>query len=228
MWRLILKDIDQHKKAVSLFFLVGLVMPAVFSLIIGQTEDGSGYLGVVFGYVMMGAPAMFSFLLIGQEKLKGTFKLLSILPIAGKKLILAKSLGVALLCLSLANLACVVSPLIIRLTMGYECLASPEIIFWANLLTLFFVSVDVAVFTLFESKIASQIAYLLFAFMGFTVIAANKYFETSTDPQEILLQLKTIGFQYWGWTIVISVSCAIVMFAGRLFEMKEWAELEEN
>jgi ABC-type transport system involved in multi-copper enzyme maturation permease subunit len=91
-----MKDFEQHAKNLLIFLLSALALPLMFGLIVDES-DGSGYHGVVFGYIVLGAPAIFAFWFIGQEKMKGTMKLLSILPISGREIILTKSLGSALL-----------------------------------------------------------------------------------------------------------------------------------
>ncbi|MCI0336222.1 MAG: hypothetical protein L0226_01480 [Acidobacteria bacterium] len=228
MWGIILKDIEQHAKAISIFLLTALILPSAFSIIMSQKADGSGYLGVVFGYVVVSAPALFVFGLIGQEKLKGTFKLLSILPISGRRVIWAKSLAAAILCIAVVNLVAVVTPMIIYAVIGYKWFSSSQLILWINLLTLFFVSVDVTIFTLLENKIASQAIYLTYFFVVFATLIAKKYLPILADPQLLIQRLSAIGFQYWGWMLVILLSYALVDISGRIFEMREWAELEEE
>jgi len=228
MWRLILKDIEQHAKAILLFLLSALFFPAAYNLSLARTEDASAYLGVVFGFIVLGAPGLFAFLFIGQEKLKGTFKLLSILPIARRDLIFAKALASILMCLILVNITAAIYPVIIRAILGYDWVPNIRIILWLNLLVLFFTSANIAIFTLLESKIATQIMYFLYVFSGLSVILASRYVHAASDPETLMQSLNVIGFQYWGWVVIILASYVLVRFSGRLFEMKEWVELEEN
>jgi hypothetical protein len=228
MWQLILKDIEQHAKTILVFFLSALILPVGFSLFFSQTQSNAGYLGVVFGYIMLGAPALFAFWFIGQEKMKGTFKLLSILPIPGRKLILIKSLASAILCLAVINLVAVVIPAIFHVFIGINWLPSPGIIVWINLLTIFFSAVDIAIFTLFETKTASQAIYLGHAFVGLSILIAVRHLPVAGDPELLLQSLKAIGFQYWGAIAIVFLSYFLVALSGRIFEMREWADLEES
>jgi hypothetical protein len=228
MWQLILKDFEQHAKTILVFFLSALILPIAFGLFFSQTENNAGYLGVVFGYIMLGAPALFAFWFIGQEKMKGTFKLLSILPIPGRKLILVKSLASAILCLSVINLVAVIIPAIFQTIIGLKWLPSLRIIVWVNLLTIFFASVDITIFTLLETKIASQAIYLGHAFVGFAIIIAARHSPLAGDPELLLQRLNAIGFHYWGGILIIALSYLLVALSGRIFEMKEWADLEEG
>lgn len=228
MWGIILKDIEQHAKATSVFILTALILPSAFSIFMSQKDDGSGYLSVVFGYVVVSAPVLFVFWFIGQEKLKGTFKLLSILPISGRRVIWAKSLAAAILSIAIVNLVAVVAPMIIYAVIGFKWFSSDQLILWFNLLTLFFVSVDVIIFTVFENKIASQVIYLSYAVIIFTPLIAKKHLPVLADPELLIQRLSAIGFQYWGWMLVIMLSYALIDISGRIFEMREWAELEEE
>ncbi len=228
MRRIILKDIEQHAKTILIFFLSALILPITFTLLASQTQDGSGYLGVVFGYIVPGAPALFAFWFIGQEKLKGTFKFLSILPIRGRAIILSKSLAAALLCLAVINLVTVLAPLIVHALFGYKWLPGFRTILWLNFLTLFLTSIDITIFTLLETKVASQAVYLGHAFLATAVLVAFKFLPVADNPQAILQKLNAVGFHYWGGIAVILVSYLLVAFSGRVFEMREWAELEET
>ncbi len=227
MWRLMFKDFEQHAKNLLIFLLSALALPLMFSLI-GDESDGSGYHGVVFGYIVLGAPAIFAFWFIGQEKMKGTMKLLSILPIPGRDIILTKSMASALLSLSIVNLVVVLVPFVVDTVTSNKWFPSLTFITWINLLTVFFVSLDVAIFTLLDSKIASQVIYLGHAFMVFAVLFSVKFFPSANDPQSIIDRLYSIGFQYWGSLSIILASYLLVALSGRIYEMKEWADLEED
>jgi hypothetical protein len=228
MWRLILKDIEQHAKTILIFFLSALILPSAFSLLAADTQDGAGYHGVVFGYLALGAPALFAFWFIGQEKMKGTFKLLRILPIAGRKLILAKAIASALLCLSVVNLVAALVPLMIYTLTDYRWFLSWKLIFWLNLITLFLASVDIAVFTLLETKIASQAIYLGHTFAAFAVFIAVKNLPPVINLDLLWRRLNAPGFLCWEGMLVILLSYLIIDFSGRMFESREWVELEEN
>jgi ABC-type transport system involved in multi-copper enzyme maturation permease subunit len=227
MWRLIIKDFEQHAKNLLIFLLSALALPLMFSLIVDES-DGSGYHGVVFGYIVLGAPAIFAFWFIGQEKMKGTMKLLSILPISGREIILTKSLGSALLSISIVNLVMVLVPFIADTVTSSKWFPSLTFITWTNLLTVFFVSLDIAIFTLFDSRIASQVIYLGHALMVFAILFCVKFFPAAKDPQSIIDRLHSIGFKYWGGLLIILASYLLVALSGRIFEMKEWADLEEG
>ncbi|MGH9763005.1 MAG: hypothetical protein ACREDR_20015, partial [Blastocatellia bacterium] len=90
---LILKDIEQNKKALALFFISALSLPPLFYLVHSGGNGSTGFLGVVFGYVVFGAPMIFAFWTIGQEKIKGTLRLLRTLPVSGRWIIGVKSAG---------------------------------------------------------------------------------------------------------------------------------------
>lgn len=211
-----------------IFLLSALALPIAFSLMISKPDDGAGYFGVAFGYLVPGAPALFSFWFIGQEKMKGTFKFLSILPIPGRQLILAKSLASALLCLSIINVVVLLMPLMMQAAIGLRWFPGLQTILWVNLLTLLFVAVDATIFTLLESKIASQAIYLGHTFLALIVLVAIKLMPTIGESDTLLQRLYSISFHYWGWIPVILIAYLLVVFSGRVFEMREWTELEED
>ncbi len=228
MWTLILKDLEQHHKTILLLFLSAAAFPATFSLFMDERQDGAAYLGVTFGYTVLGAPAMLAFWCIGQEKLKGTFKLLTILPISRRRIIQAKSLTITLVCLLIVNLVSALGPMIMRLAPGKGFSAGLRILFWMNLMTIFFIGVDVAIFTLMDARTASQIIYLGHALLALGAIVSNKLVVINDQPLWIMPRLDSAGLQLSAGALILFLVWAMVDGSGRLFEMKEWADLEET
>src|SRR5262249_62019707 len=115
MWQLALKDLEQHARALMVFFISALALPTGFYLLKPSGANNSGFVGVVVGYLIFGAPTLFAFWLIGQEKLKGTLRLIKLLPISGMRVITTKSLTSLALCLLLNNFTLLGVPLLLRL-----------------------------------------------------------------------------------------------------------------
>jgi hypothetical protein len=230
MWQLVLKDLEQHARALTIFFISALGLPAGFYLVNPTGADNSGILGVTFGYMVFGGPTLFAFWLVGQEKMKGTLRLLRLLPISGGRVIAAKSLTIMALCLLINLMALIGVPLLLRL-MGYGIeIPGWPIILWMCLAALFFGAMNVAIFTAFDHKIAMQIAYFGFFLVAVMVMAAEKFLKPR--GVDVTLLLASLWgrwyFPYWGWSLALAFVAQLILFAGRLFERKEWSELEEG
>jgi hypothetical protein len=120
------------------------------------------------------------------------------------------------------------TPLIADDVGGYKWLPGFKIILWLNLLTIFFQALDVAIFTLLDAKIASQVIYLGHFFLAICALIVLKLLPVADNPETLLQILDGAGFHYWGGIAVIAASYLIVSFSGRVFEMREWADLEET
>lgn len=230
MWQLILKDVEQHTRALTLFFSSAAVVPAGFYLAHPTGADNSGVIGVTFGYMVFGAPTLFSLWLVGQEKMKGTLRLLKILPISGQRIIATKSLTAMTLCALVILIALVGAPLFLRVV-GFPIeLPSWPTVLWICMAAVFFVAINITIFTAFDHKIASQIAYFGF---GFAMIALG-FAERFLKPRgvNVYSMLTSVWqwwyFSYWGWILAPAFAALLILFAGRLCDQTEWPELEEG
>jgi hypothetical protein len=225
-----LKDVEQHTRALTLFFISALVVPALFYLVNPTGPDNRGLIGVTFGYMVFGAPTLFAFWLVGQEKMKGTLRLLKILPISGQCIITTKSLTVVTLCVLLNLMALLGVPLFLRLA-GFAIEWPGWLtVIWMCMAAVFFVAMNVAIFTAFDHKIATQVAYFGFAVMMIAVSVAEKFLKPRGLTLDSLLTSlwQWWYFPYWGWSMALAFSALLILFAGRLFERTEWPELEEG
>lgn len=230
MWQLALKDLEQHAKALAIFFTSALALPVGFYLVSSPGADNSGFIGVAFGYIVFGAPTLFAFWLVGQEKVKGTMRLLKLLPIPSPRVILAKALTSLGLCLALSNTTLIIVPSLLRLA-GFDIARTSLLtVLWLNLASAFFVAVGIAVFTAFEHKIAMQIAYFGFFVLALAVMIVEKYL-TARGVNFGSLLTNTLGqwyLPYWGGIVVLGLAALLILFAGRIFDWAEWSELEEG
>ncbi len=229
IFTLIVKDLEQNAKALAVFFLSALLLPLGFHMFSTSDQAGYGYLGVVFGYLAFGAPAMFAFWFVGQEKMKGTFRLLRMLPIEPRRIIGAKALGSLAICLAMVNLVALFIPwLAMKGGAGVAVPAGP-LLLWLNAATVLFVSIDIAIFTVFEFKIASQVAYLGHGALAVLIMIGEKLLtRTGRSSEEVAARLVSANINYWGPLLVLAISCLAIHFAGRYFEMMEWGDLEEH
>lgn len=227
---LIVKDLLQHAKAVAIFTLSAILIPTMTSLLMQDSDEGikATYLGIVFGYTVMGAPALFSFRLIGHEKMRGTFKFLSILPIPGKTLIVVKAMTAALFCLPVINIALLIMPEIIFQSGGPSCIYDFQTVVWINITAIFFTAIDSALFAILESKTASQIIYAGHTLLVLGVLTGLNWLPESYAHDKLLHQMTSIGINYWGSLLVILVSILMVDISGRIFASKDWSELESD
>lgn len=230
MWQLVLKDLEQHKRALAVFFISAMALPTVFYLLKTTGADNSGFVGVTFGYLVCGAPTLFAFWLIGQEKVKGTLRLLKLLPISGWRVIVAKSLTSLALCLLLNQVTLLVIPLLLHIA-GFAITPPAWLtVLWMSLAAVFCVSLNIAIFTAFDHKIAMQIAY----FGVFLVVIAVMAVEKFLRPRGINISVLLTGawqrwyFPYVAGVLALALATLLILFACRLFERAEWPELEEG
>jgi ABC-type Na+ efflux pump permease subunit len=227
MWNLAFKDLEQNWKSILIFFTSSLAFPITFAIL---QDRGSNveYLGVVFGYIVLGGPILFSYLLIGQEKVKGTFKFLRVLPISGTHIILTKSLTVICLCLINLDFALILEPLMLRL-FGLNFLPSSSTLLWLNLTAIFFAAISILITTYFNHKTAAQISYSLIAGLVWAVAFMEKHLLRADALKELAIEIASQPtLSFLSTAVICSFAAGLILLASYTFNRIDWVDLEEN
>jgi len=152
LWALMRKDFAQHAKPLLIFAATALALPLAFTVLTRTEKDSTGYIGTVFGCLGISAPMLLGQWLIGQEKVKGTFKLLRSLPVSETKIILTKYLFSTIVCLILVNGALLVEPAVCRLFGLAISFPTAPLVAWTNIAAVFFIAVSTTVFTILDAR----------------------------------------------------------------------------
>ncbi|MCI0660937.1 MAG: hypothetical protein L0220_07675 [Acidobacteria bacterium] len=230
MKALIFKDLRQNAGGLLFFISSAILFPTAIYLINAPGPDNSRFVGVIFGFVTFSAPTMFAMWFIGQEKLKGTFRFLKILPISGMRVIVAKSLTCFCICLVTMNVSLIGMPILLRLSGFPISFPTPMLLFWLNLANIFFISLNMLVFTALNHKIASQISLYSMMAVGLGVVMAGKVLAPrgySFSKLIGFIQNKP-GLFYLLGVLIFIFSAAIIRLSGNIFEKAEWPDLEES
>ncbi len=230
-WTLMRKDLIQNARPLAFFFVAALLLPLAFTLFTRSEEDGGGYAGTVFGFLALGAPMLFGQWFIGQEKVKGTFRLLRSLPISGTRIIVTKYVGSTILCLVLIDVALFLEPLICRL-IGLQIPApAPALVVWTSIAAAFLVAVSIAMFTLLDTRIATQaIIWTMCGFM-LCLALAGKYLQglgIESLANRVVPSIYDLRAAIFVGLALGGTSFAIVWRTARVFEQREWMQLEEG
>ncbi len=230
-WTLIRKDIIQHLRPLMVLLASAFALPPAFSLLSRSDGDGAGYAGIVFGFLAIGVPMLFGQWFVGQEKIKGTFRLLRSLPISGTDIILAKYLGSTLLCLFLVNGPLLFEPAVCRALGLNVPQPAAVLVIGTNLTAAFLIAVSVTLFTLLDVRMASQIIVWSVCIFIVALSLAGKYLEgleigelnggglpSIFDPRIVAIA----GIFFAGFPT------AMVWLGARIFEKREWSQLEEG
>ncbi len=227
MWPLIKKDFEQHALALVIFALSILVFPFAFAAMTPAGRDPSGFIGLVFGYVIFAGPLLLCLLFIGKEKQKGTLQVLRILPLAPAKIIYAKSLATCIFCLVLLNVVLLLEPRTLTLTGAAIAVPSGLVLWGLNLLTLLAVALTIALFTTLSQSIAIQAAYGGLCGVIAVLFLVSKFSQNrglaaliQPDLWPLLLALATV--------FILALSALLVEFAARFLARADWNDLEED
>jgi hypothetical protein len=230
MLELAWKDLEQHAKPLAIFSLVALATPGIFYWMTGAGKESAGFVGVAFGYIVMGYPVMLTFYLIGQEKAKGTMKFLKLLPLSGRWIIFSKSLTVVALSLSLLNFVVILEPLLMRwIGFGID-MPNALLVFWMNLAAIFLIALGIAAHTAFDHRLAGQIGYLVIVVVMLLTTFIEKYmvrFGMGT-PEQLFERVRQSNIVYWGAVPVMIASVLLFLLSARILEGTEWSDLEEG
>jgi hypothetical protein len=230
IWNLFWKDTRQHARALLALTSSALTLPLVFALLAGSEGSTAGYSGFVFGYLALSAPILLSHWFIGQEKIKGTLRILRLLPVPMTAIIRTKCLWAALHGLLLINVTLILEPALCRY--GGLALAqpSPALVLWANAVALLSLGLNAALLAAFDTRIAMQATIWLLCALLVLGYGAQRYL--GRQNFEALAEHARI---YAGsGAMVPAAACvsilALLLFAlsAWLFERKEWPDLEEH
>lgn len=229
-WALICKDLQQNGKAFLLFLASAVALPPVFTLIQKPGSGSSGFIGVVFGYLVLSAPMLFAFWLVGQEKVKGTFRLLRLLPGPAEHIILTKGVASLSICVLTVNVVLVIEPLLLNFFGLAVSFPAGLTLLWMNLATAFFAALGIVIFTVFNHKMATQIWYLaLVALMMFMTVAEKYLTRLGVDLSVVVQKALTQRYLlYWGAVLILLLILVLLLFAARYFEWRDWTELTED
>lgn len=231
LWALVFKDLVQHARPMISFVVSAVALPLIFALIAGSGKDSSGYTGVVFGYLGISAPMFFGQWFIGQEKLKGTFKTLRLLPVSGAQIIGTKFLSGAMLCLVLINGVLILEPAACNLFGIAIALPPATLILWTNVTAIFLVATGISLFTVLDFRIATQAVVWTICGLMVGIGLAAKYIQGgSADAPARTAGIMVNDFRVIlaAGVLLISSGLAMIRFAAGVFEMTDWSSLEEG
>ena len=227
LWNLALKDIEQNRKALAVMLATALVLPLLFGAAAAR-PDGGGYLSFAIGYGVVSVPILVAHLFVGHEKLKGTFRLLRVLPVRGSRLITTKAVAATALSLLVANLLVFVEPLLLRRFGVAYTLPGLLPLIWINVASAFVSALAVSAFVAFEHKVALQVSYITVFGLALGLTGLERWAAQAGLGTSLAARAAELYLPYWGVPVVLLFVAAFVRFAGRLFEQKEWPELEEG
>jgi hypothetical protein len=230
MKALVFKDLRQNAKGILFFVSSAIIFPTLFYFLTSARRDNSGFVGVIFGFVTVSGPTLFGIWFIGQEKLKGTYRLLKILPISGVRVITAKSLTSLIICLLTMNLALIGTPAVLKLSGFTIALPPPSLLLWLHIADIFLISLSTLVFTAFNHKIAAQISmYTMMAIAMGGVFAEKMLAPRGYGFEQLLAFIENIPVMlYFSGMMILILSAGFIILAGRIFDRAEWSDLEEN
>lgn len=229
MWPIICKDMEQNWRALSLYAPFALLFPFCF-LIFSRDRNPEGFLGMVFSLVVLGGSLMFNFWFVGQEKVKGTLRLLKIMPVSETQIVAAKLILSSVLALLLLNGTLLLAPYAASRTGISVPALSVSSVLWMQVATLFCCALCNGIFVALEQKLALQVSYFaLFGIAGLT-IAAGKLYESHASPS--LMSIKRAAESplaaLAALVAAIGLGLIVIRFGAQLLKWKDWSDLDEN
>ncbi len=221
------KDLEQNRTALAVYAAGAIAFPAL-AHVFQKSKSVESYLGLIFGLVILGAPLLFGFWFIGQEKAKGTLRILRILPIPEAKLVMAKlalNLGLTAVVLAAVLLG---DPWLLRALGASSLEIGFAPVLWMITAGCFCSIVCTCVFIAFEQKVAMQIGYgIMLALTVVSVLAAKYLDHGSGGAAAVRRLLEHPAAPLVALLVLIPVSAAAIRFGGNLIAWRDWSELEE-
>ncbi len=224
MLPLLQKDLEQHRKGLLFYAASVLLVPFLFAAL-NHSASPAGFIGSVIGYLGFGGPMLMALWFVGQEKTKGTLRILRTLPISGTQIIGTKMVTSALVCLVLANLVLIAEPPLLGYVLHRPLHLGAAAILGLNGIICFVCFVYTAVFVVLEQKIAIQVSYwgifglVLAGFLGDKALQAHHF---------SLAAIPILPASIAGVVTLALLSFVALKVASRVFDWTDWSELEEG
>lgn len=230
IWTLILKDIRQHRKPLLILATTALLLSTVTSAGAAAGHQMEGVYGFAFGFLIIAAPVILTTWFVGDEKVKGTIRVLRLLPISSRTLMAAKMLGIILVIESLLLGTMVLVPMVVGMVIGYPLYPTCALVLSFLAMPLLCISVLLPVFVHYEYKIAGQFAFGTFFGISMLLLIVVKKFPDVGQKISIFLShsdgLRVLALVLWLCSLA---SLAVGWFAAsRIYEWKEWSDLGED
>jgi hypothetical protein len=230
-WTMFRKDVVQHFRPLLGLLVSAMVLPLAFALISESRARSAGFAGFIFGFLGVSAPIMMAQWFIGQEKVKGTLRVLRLLPLSLGRIVWMKCLGALAICSLIINTALVLEPVILRY--GGIGIAQPPLLLvvWTNATAALILGISMALFSSLDTRIALQAA--IWTLCGFMILGyaaqklANRKSWLASDQQFTSMA----GHPGWilGTAVFMLVAAFLMMgFSAWQMDRKDWEELEEN
>ncbi len=231
IWALISKDLTQHAKPLLIFTLSCLALPVLSAPFTAGGKDGTGYVGLAFGFLGISAPMLLAQWFIGQEKVKGTFKLLRTLPVSGTRMILTKYVTCTAICLLWINGVLFLGPTVCNMMGSQASMPGAPAMLWTSISGMFFVGLSISLFVVFDARIAAQAMIWGMCCIMVCVALAGRFLEGREDEAfaaRMGIAIQSGWLAACCWLILGAISFLMVWFAARLFEKRDWSRLEEG
>lgn len=221
---LLKKDLEQHRKGLFIYAVSVILVPLVLADLSHATSE-SGFLGSVVGYIGFGGPMLMALWFVGQEKMKGTLRILRALPISGRQIVVTKMITSSLVCLGLANVVLLGEPSLLSHVLLQPLHITAPIILALNGLLWFACCFYTAIFVVLEQKIAIQVSYWGIFALVLAGLMADKISKARHINFSFMTKLPAIILI----VVVLALASLVALeVASRVLEWKEWSELEEE
>jgi hypothetical protein len=220
---LLQKDFVQNSK--PLFLLLSCAIAAGIWLQIASPNQSEAVLGFLVGLLVFGLPIILTMWLVGQEKSKGTLNILRVLPLNGTTVMLSKWIFQIVTSLAPAIFILFILPLMLHRHISKSIIPFFWIVGMASMISGLFI----ALFTVFEQKIATQVAWIggALLFGGFSRVLDQAGFGKKLATLLTASQSPTVSSSL-GWLGLVLVGGIFTIFAGKYMDQQDWSELRDD
>jgi hypothetical protein len=222
------KDLEQNAKALALVTVIGIAASSFLIFSTREMKTQNATEGFLIGSLVFGMPIMFSMWLIGQEKAKGTIRILKGLPIGGVRIMIAKWLLAAVFTLLATLTVYFALPLFLGAAQQAGIIDRLGRCVWIVALSMLTSGLFFSLFVVLDQKLATQVSWIGMSLLIFTLgriaeMAAVKRFMAQGSGRHLWQ-----AAQQAGWVIAALGGLVCVVFAGRYIDQRDIGELQEN
>lgn len=225
MFELMRKDLEQNATPLGLFFGLGLGLPALLALLKGGSESADFYVGAVMPIIVFGGGLVLPGMFIGDEKAKGTFRSLAMLPISPALMVCAKFLLIVGVVLAVALISLVAMPWVfVQVGLGLPPI-SWVVVLWMVTAGLLSVAVSASLFFALNNKLALQLAYLVILLVAFAPIGVMSALEARGAATAVEAALSRTPVVVGALMLAVALVAVGILFSANTMKWKDWTDL---
>lgn len=225
MLQLMLKDLEQNIRPLGIFLAAVCLTSVLLALQQGGGGSAEAYLGFMTALIVFGSGLVLPMLFIGDERAKGTFRFLAILPIGPGMIARAKFILIMGIMVAVTLTALVVIPWVLLQSGVGVPVASVVTVLLLVSASLFSTAIGASLFFALSYKLASQLAYLFLAVLMVVPVIVMSSLEERGAASAVEASFSRPSVVGGVLSLAVVFVVLGVLFSTNTMKWRDWSDL---